>query len=194
MNKVLHKLIQRYHFAQGQSYDRHAGRVFRGVYRRVAQDVAAEAPTGGAVLDAGCGSGQLAVEIARRRPDLHVHGVDIERGMVDVATRRAERERLTGRVEFTVADLADMPLPADSVDLIVSTASLHHWADVQAVIASLDRVLRPDGRMWIYDIRWVSVASVRAAASGRGRRVDRALVRTGRFPAALFQRVAIESA
>jgi ubiquinone/menaquinone biosynthesis C-methylase UbiE len=103
MNKALHKLIQRHHFAHGEAYDRHAGRVFRGVYRRVAQDVAAAAPAGGAVLDAGCGSGQLAVEIARRRPDLHVHGVDLESGMVDVATRRAERERLTDRVEFTVA-------------------------------------------------------------------------------------------
>src|SRR5262249_37756171 len=157
-----------------------------------AEDVAAAAPTRGAVLDAGCGSGRLAVEIARRRPDLRVHGIDLERGMVEVAIRRAERENLAGRVEFTVADLATLARPANSVDLIVSTASLHHWTDVGAVIASLDRVLRPDGRMWIYDIRWVSAASVRAASAGLGRRVDRAVVRTGRFPAALFQRLAIE--
>jgi ubiquinone/menaquinone biosynthesis C-methylase UbiE len=194
MNKALHKLIQRYHFAQGQSYDRHAGRVFRGVYRRVAEDVAVAAPTGGAVLDAGCGSGRLAVEIAKRRPDLRVRGVDLERGMVEAATRHAERENVADRVEFTVADLADLPLPDESVDLIVSTASLHHWAEVGAVIASLDRVLRPDGRIWIYDFRWVPAASVRAASAGLGHRFDRALVRTGRFPAALFQRLAIESA
>jgi ubiquinone/menaquinone biosynthesis C-methylase UbiE len=194
MNRALHKLIQRYHFAEGQSYDRHAGRVFRGVYRRVAEDVARGAPTGGAALDAGCGSGRLAVEIARRRPDIHVHGVDLERGMVDVAIQRAERENVAGHVEFTVADLADLPLPDESVDLIVSTASLHHWAEVGAVIASLDRVLRPDGRMWIYDFRWVPAASVRAASAGLGHRVDRALVRTGRFPAALFHRLAIEPA
>jgi ubiquinone/menaquinone biosynthesis C-methylase UbiE len=164
------------------------------VYRRVADDVAAAAPTGGVVLDAGCGSGRLAVEIARRRPDLRVHGVDLERGMVDVASQRAERERVADRVQFTVADLADLPLPDDSVDPIVSTASLHHWAEVGAVIASRDRVLRPEGRMWIYDFHWVPNASVRAASAGLGRRVDRALVRTGRFPATLFQRLAIESA
>jgi ubiquinone/menaquinone biosynthesis C-methylase UbiE len=194
MNRALHKLIQRYHFAEGQSYDRHAGRVFRGVYRRVAEDVAVAAPTGGAVLDAGCGSGRLAVEIARRRPDLHVHGVDLERGMVDVAIQRAERENVADHVEFTVADLADLPLPDDSVDLIVSTASLHHWNDVDAAIASLDRAVRPDGRIWIYDMRWVSAGNVRAASAGLERRVDRALVRTGRFPAALFQRLAVEPA
>jgi len=194
MHKALHQVIQRMHFTHGQAYDRHAGTVFGGMYRRVAADVAAAAPTGGALLDAGCGSGRLAVEIARRRPDLRVLGIDLERGMVDVATRRAERANLTDRVAFTVADLVDLPLADDSVDLIVSTASLHHWADVGAVIASLGRVLRPDGQMWIYDIRLVPAGSVRAAASDLGRRVDRTLVRTGWFPAALFQRLAIQPA
>jgi ubiquinone/menaquinone biosynthesis C-methylase UbiE len=146
------------------------------------------------MLDAGCGSGRLAVEIARRRPDLRVHGIDLERGMVDVATRHAEREGLTDRVEFTVADLADLPLPDDSVDLVVSTASMHHWTDVGAAVASLGRVLRPDGRIWIYDLRPVSSGSLRAASSGLGRRVDRTLVRTGWFPAALYQRLALEPA
>jgi ubiquinone/menaquinone biosynthesis C-methylase UbiE len=85
MNKALHQVIQRVHFAHGQAYDRHAAWVFGGMYRRVAADVALTAPTGAALLDAGCGSGRLAVEIAERRPDLRVHGVDLERGMVEVA-------------------------------------------------------------------------------------------------------------
>jgi ubiquinone/menaquinone biosynthesis C-methylase UbiE len=194
MHSALNKLIHRHDFANADTYDRRAARVFRGVYRSVAEDVAAAAPTGGAVLDAGCGSGRLAIEIARRRPDLRVRGVDKERGMVEVATRHAERVNVANRVEFTVADLADLPLPDNSVDLIISTASLHHWNDVGAVIASLNRVLRPEGRMWIYDFRWVSTGSMRAATAGQGRRVDRALVRMGWFPAALFQRLAIEPA
>jgi ubiquinone/menaquinone biosynthesis C-methylase UbiE len=194
MHNALSKLIHRHEFANAEAYDRRAGKLFRGVYRRVAEDVAAAAPTGGAVLDAGCGSGRLAIEIARRRPDLHLHGIDLEPRMVEVATGHAERQNLTDRVEFTVADLAELPLPDNSVDMIVSTASLHHWTDVGAVIASLNRVLRPDGRMWIYDMRWISAGSVRTASAGLQRRVDRAIVRTGWFPAALFQRLAIEPA
>jgi len=194
MRTALHQVIQRAHFTHGQIYDRHAAWVFGGMYRRVAADVAAAAPTGGVVLDAGCGSGRLAVQIAARRPDLRVHGIDLERGMVDVATRHAERADVGGRVALTVADLADLPLPDDSVDLIVSTASLHHWTDVGAVIASLGRVLRPDGRLWIYDLRLVPAGRVRAAAADLGCRVDRTLVRTGWFPAALFQRLAIQPA
>jgi ubiquinone/menaquinone biosynthesis C-methylase UbiE len=142
MNEALHGVMQRVHFAHGESYDRKAAVVFRGLYRRVAEDVAAAAPGGGTVLDAGCGSGRLAVEIARRRPDLRVHGIDLESGMVEVATRHAEREGLTDRVEFTVA--------------------------------------------------------LRAAAYGPLRRARVAAwtgpVRTGWFPAALYQRLALEPA
>jgi ubiquinone/menaquinone biosynthesis C-methylase UbiE len=164
------------------------------VYRRVADDVAATAPEGSVVLDAGCGTGRLAVQIARRRPDMHIYGVDLEPGMVDVAMRRTKQLGLDDRVEFTIADLADLPLPDRSVDLVVSTASLHHWTDVGAVVASLDRVLRSDGRMWIYDLRPVASRDVRAAASQVGRRVDRTLVRTSWFPAALLQRFALVAA
>jgi ubiquinone/menaquinone biosynthesis C-methylase UbiE len=194
MQRGLHGAVQRLHFAKGHSYDRHAGTTFGGMYRRVAVDVAAAAPVGGTVLDAGCGSGRLVMEIAERRRDLQVHGVDLEQGMVDVATAHAERQAVTDRVRFTAADLADLPLPDNSIDMIVSTASLHHWTDVGAVIASLDRVLRPGGRIWIYDMRLVPAGKVRAASSALGRRLDRTLVRTGRFPVALFQRLAIEPA
>jgi ubiquinone/menaquinone biosynthesis C-methylase UbiE len=191
MRKAFLALVQRAHFSHGETYDRYTARIFGGIHKRVAEDVAAAAPEGAAVLDAGCGSGRLAVLIARRRPDLQVRGVDLEPGMVEVATRRAEQENLASRVHFTAADLADLPLPDDSVDLIVSTASLHHWADTGAVIASLGRVLRPGGQMWIYDFRPVPAGRVRSAARNVGSRVDRTLVRTGRFPVALFQRLAV---
>jgi ubiquinone/menaquinone biosynthesis C-methylase UbiE len=194
MRKTFLAIIQRAHFSHGQTYDKYTVRIFRGIHRRVAEEVAAAAPNGGTVLDAGCGSGRLAAQIASLRPDLQVQGVDLEAGMVEVAARRAEQENLSSRVHFTAADLADLPLPTDSVDLVVSTASMHHWADPAAVIASLDRVLRPEGRMWIYDFRPVPSSRVRSASRDLNRRVDRTLVRTGRFPAALFQRLAVEPA
>jgi ubiquinone/menaquinone biosynthesis C-methylase UbiE len=191
MRNALLALIQRAHFSHGESYDRHTARLFGGIHKSVVEDVAAAAPPGGTVLDAGCGSGRLAVLIARRRPDLQVRGIDLEPGMVKVAAWRAEQEDLASRVQFTAADLADLPLPDDSADLIVSTASLHHWADVDAVIASLGRVLRPGGQLWIYDFRLVPAGHVRSASQSLGSRVDRSLVRTGRFPAALFQRLTV---
>jgi hypothetical protein len=59
------------------------------------------------------------------------------------------------------------------------------------VVASLGRVLRSGGQLWIYDFRLVPAGRVRSAARNLGSRADRTLVRTGRFPAALFQRLAV---
>lgn len=88
--------------------------------------------------------------------------------MVAAARRRGRRHGVSGRVKFTVADLADLPLPDACAELVVSTVSLHHWTGPGAVIASLSRVLRPDGRIWIYDFRFTAsaAAAVRAAATG----------------------------
>ncbi|TVT51984.1 class I SAM-dependent methyltransferase [Amycolatopsis rhizosphaerae] len=194
MLKALNELVQRHRLANGESYDRHEGRVFEPVYWRVADDVAAAAPEGAVVLDAGCGSGKLAVEIATRRSDLRVHGIDLEPGMIEVARRRAVREGLSERVEFSVADLADLPLPDGSADIVVSTASLHHWTDVDGAIASLTRVARAEARLWIYDIRWVPGGRVRSSAARQHRRVTRTLVPVGRFPLALFQRFELAAA
>lgn len=191
MRRRLHNFTQHHHFSDGHGYDRHAGKIFSGLYRRVAADVEGAAPQGGLVVDAGCGTGQLAALIATRRPDVQLRGIDLEPAMIEVAAERARRAGVADRVEFTVADLAHLPLPDASVDFVVSTASQHHWVDVAGVLAELQRVLRPGGRLWIYDMRWVSSRQVRMGASGTVRQMR---VGTGRLPVALFQRLSIETA
>ena len=58
-------------------YDFAARRLLRRFYRRLADDIAAVAPQGSAVLDVGTGPGVLLVELARRRPDLQLTGIDL---------------------------------------------------------------------------------------------------------------------
>lgn len=191
MQKSLHRLTQHQHFSDGRGYDRHAEAVLGGLYRSATDDVTAVAPRGAVVLDAGCGTGQLAARIAGRRPDVRVHGIDVEPSMIDAARDRARREGVADRVEFTVANLAELPLPDSSVDFVVSTVSMHHWTDPASIVTALQRVLRPGGQLWIYDFRWVSARRVRSAAPVG---VRHAAVRTGWFPIALFQRLEIRPA
>src|SRR4051812_26517557 len=74
-------------------YGRVAPRIFRGFYRRVADDVASVLDEG-TVLDVGTGPGVLALEIARRQPALTVRGVDLSSEMVAIARANAERDGL----------------------------------------------------------------------------------------------------
>jgi ubiquinone/menaquinone biosynthesis C-methylase UbiE len=49
--------------------------------------------------------------------------------------------------------VAALTFPDRSFDLVVSTLSMHHWADPAAGLAEIGRVLRPDARALIWDFR-----------------------------------------
>jgi ubiquinone/menaquinone biosynthesis C-methylase UbiE len=137
----------------GTGYDRLTRLFFGRLHARVLSDVARAAPAGGTVLDVGAGPGRAAVALAVRRPDLTVYAIDISPDMVRVARRLAAEAGVIERIHIERADVADLPLPDRSVDLVVSTASLHHWHDVPGAAREIRRVVRPTGRVWIYDVR-----------------------------------------
>lgn len=153
-------------------YDRLASRVMAPVYAKAAAEAARLAPPDGTVLDAGTGPGRLVIELATRRPDLTVLGMDISPDMVTTARRNVEAAGVAGRTRIERADVADLPLPTGSIDLIISTASFHHWADVPGAARELRRVIRPGGHILIYDLRFAPWRRLAAA-------VDAPLRRTG---------------
>src|SRR5438034_9050101 len=72
-------------------YDVLMVRLARGLYQRVAGDIA-PVLSEGKVLDAGTGPGTLAREIARRQPRLQVSGVDLSEDMIRLAAAHSERQ------------------------------------------------------------------------------------------------------
>ncbi len=146
-------------------YERVARRPLRGVYRRLAADAAAAAPPDGAVLDVGTGPGVLLAELARIRPDLRVVGIDLSADMVAAAKRSASG--FGDRVTAQLGDVTDLPFPDGSFDLVVSSFSLHHWADPAAAVPELARVLRPGGRLHIYDFRFAPFDALTTTARNR---------------------------
>lgn len=139
----------------GELYERFAGPLVGRLYRRVAADIlAAGLPPGARVLDVGTGPGLLPLQVAAACPQLIVDAVDLSPQMIARAQRSAAAKGQTEAVTFTVADVADLPFPDATFDLVVSTVSQHQWADPGAGLRGLNRVLRPDARAWIYDVRW----------------------------------------
>jgi trans-aconitate 2-methyltransferase len=94
-----------------------------------------------AALDAGCGSGRVTAELARRLPRGRVIAVDGSAAMVAKA-----RERLGERASYLVADLAELDVE-EPVDLVFSTATFHWIPDHERLFARLRAALRPGGRL-----------------------------------------------
>jgi ubiquinone/menaquinone biosynthesis C-methylase UbiE len=136
------------------TYDAFSRLLLGPLFRRIAADIAAVAPEGARVLEVGCGPGHLSIQLARRH-GLEVTGLDLDPAMVERA--RANSDRLGNGAErrpsFVVGDVASLAFPDESFDLVVSTLSMHHWADPAAGLAEVGRVLRPDARALIWDFR-----------------------------------------
>jgi SAM-dependent methyltransferase len=121
---------------------------------RIAADVAAVTPDGARVLEVGCGPGHLSGQLAGQH-GLEVTGLDLDPAMI--ARARANTGRLGNgnqrRPSFLVGDVAALAFPDRSFDLVVSTLSMHHWADPTAGLAEIGRVLRPGAQAFIWDFR-----------------------------------------
>jgi len=121
------------------------------------------------VLDVGTGRGFLAIEIAKAVPGCRVLGIDVwdapakgqmHKGFLignskQNAEENASLEGVSDRVEFRQCDAREMPLEAESFDVVVSYAALHQMIDFgtgsPGVLEEIYRVLKPAGRLAVVE-------------------------------------------
>lgn len=105
----------------------------------------------GKLLDLGCGSGNLIVQIAEKFPNLELIGVDISAEILDRAMMRADEKQK--EIEFKEGSVENLPFSDEYADFIVSTLSLHHWINPQKAFQEIYRVLKKEGIALIFDFR-----------------------------------------
>ncbi|HYI22413.1 MAG TPA: arsenite methyltransferase [Candidatus Limnocylindrales bacterium] len=112
----------------------------------------AELREGERVLDLGSGGGIDVLLSARRvGPNGRVFGLDMTDEMLALAQRNAA-EAGVDNVEFLKGYIEAVPLPAASVDVVISNCVINLAADKERVFAEIARVLRPGGRVGVSDI------------------------------------------
>ena len=112
----------------------------------------AELREGETVLDLGSGGGIDVLLSARRvGPSGLVYGLDMTDEMLALAQRNARDAGITNAV-FLKGVIEAIPLPAETVDVVISNCVINLSVDKAAVLAEIARVLRPGGRVGISDV------------------------------------------
>jgi ubiquinone/menaquinone biosynthesis C-methylase UbiE len=118
-------------------------------YRKSADMVSTQVPSGGSVLEVAPGPGYLAIELARLG-NCRVVGLDISHSFVEMATQNAKNAGVAA--SFRQGDAAEMPFDDDSFHFIVCRAAFKNFARPIESLNEMYRVLRPDGRAVIIDL------------------------------------------
>jgi ubiquinone/menaquinone biosynthesis C-methylase UbiE len=105
------------------------------------------------VLDVGCGSGAVTREIARCVGHRGLAlGLDPSAELLAVARELAQQAGLGDRVEFREGNALRLPFPDQSFDVVLCVTVLSHVPVGEAAIPELVRVLRPGGRLGVFDL------------------------------------------
>ncbi|MER6070502.1 arsenite methyltransferase [Streptomyces sp. NPDC001817] len=144
----------------------------------------AELREGERVLDLGSGGGIDVLLSARRvGPTGTVYGVDMTDEMLALALANAEKAGATN-VEFLKGTIEAIPLPANTIDVVISNCVINLSVDKPAVFAETFRVLKPGGRIGVSDV----VADDTLGPEQRAERGDHVGCIAGALPFAEYRR------
>jgi ubiquinone/menaquinone biosynthesis C-methylase UbiE len=111
-------------------------------------------------VDLACGPGTLALRFAK-----HVRwicGLDFTPAILQRARNSAAQDGLLGKMAFAIGDAQSLPFASDSLDLAVTSYSLHHISDPARVISEMSRVVKKGGRVGVIDIEVPEDPEIRA--------------------------------
>jgi arsenite methyltransferase len=112
----------------------------------------AELREGETVLDLGSGGGIDVILSAKRVGETGLaYGLDMTDEMLALARRNAEEAGVRNAI-FLRGVIEDIPLPADSIDVVISNCVINLSTDKAAVLAEIARVVAPGGRIGISDV------------------------------------------
>jgi len=159
--------------------------LFRGQLRAMRLRTAdlARLQPGESVLDVGCGTGTLAIEV-QQRVGAAGRVVGIDPGIKQIAWAQSKAARRQLPIEFQTGVIERLDFPEATFDAVLSTIMMHHLGDglKQQGLAEIRRVLKPGGRLVIADFNRPAERPAQPAPFGTVRDLP-TLVRAAGFAA-----------
>jgi ubiquinone/menaquinone biosynthesis C-methylase UbiE len=110
--------------------------------------------TAGTALEIGPGPGYLGLEWLKKTEQTNLHWLEISEDMKKIEMKNAKEYKLTHRVTSIVSDATKkFPFENNRFDAVFSAGSLHEWADPVQTFNEIYRVLKPNGKFFIGDLK-----------------------------------------
>lgn len=107
-------------------------------------------PGSGKVLDAGGGTGEFSIRVAKMSKNLHLVNCDVSKGMLKQAQNKIEKEGLHNKIENKVGDIMDLPFEDESFDYVMCLGDAFSFCeDSDKAFSEFVRVVRWTGRIHI---------------------------------------------
>lgn len=100
------------------------------------------------ILDVGCGTGNLLLEIGKDHSSFELYGIDISPKMIQIANSKIGK--LTN-VKFQIGSGDSLPFESNCFDFVVCSHSLHHHPKPEKSLAEMTRLLKPGGTLILVD-------------------------------------------
>ncbi len=107
----------------------------------------------GSVLEVGSGPDYLGLEWLKKTKGTRLTGMEISSNMIKVAQRNAGEYGLGPRVRYILGDAHKIPFGDNEFDGVFSCESLHEWAEPGLIFSEIYRVLKPNGKFFVGDLR-----------------------------------------
>lgn len=134
------------------AYDRLSLKYLMILHNGFIETVINASPEKGRFLEVGCGSGRIAIGVAKYTQQVRIVGIDLSDSMLVVAKDNATKEGVNHRVHFKYADAKELPFEDNTFDSVFCHNMLHHLHDPIPVLREMARVVKPDGALLIRDL------------------------------------------
>jgi demethylmenaquinone methyltransferase / 2-methoxy-6-polyprenyl-1,4-benzoquinol methylase len=104
------------------------------------------------LLDIATGTADLAIEAARRHPEIHVTGIDLAPEMLEVGRRKIRDRQMEGRITLMPGDALNLDFPDDHFDVAAVAFGIRNMPDRLRALAEMRRVVCPGGQVMVLEM------------------------------------------
>lgn len=104
------------------------------------------------VLDLGCGTAQIPVELCSQHPDCYIVASDAAISMLEIGRVNVAHAGLEQRIRLHHGDCKQLEFVDGAFDVAISNSLFHHLAEPQMALKEMLRVLKPDGALFVRDL------------------------------------------